>query len=84
MAGYQRYPRDLDWLEGVAANHRTLVLSGDRRSGTGQEEGEQFEFHAASVAGSGKPVVSGGSNDCKKVVRAGSERGLMFTELEAP
>jgi alkaline phosphatase D len=29
IAGYQRYPRDLDWLEGVAANHRTLVLSGD-------------------------------------------------------
>lgn len=28
-AGYQRYQRDLDWLEGLAANQRMLVLSGD-------------------------------------------------------
>ena len=29
VAGYQRYARDLDWLMGLAAGQRMLVLSGD-------------------------------------------------------
>lgn len=29
IGGYQHYPLDLDWLEGLAANQRLLVLSGD-------------------------------------------------------
>lgn len=29
IGGHQHYPRDLDWLEGLAANQRMLVLSGD-------------------------------------------------------
>jgi alkaline phosphatase D len=29
VAGYQRYTRDLDWLKGLAAGQRMLVLSGD-------------------------------------------------------
>jgi alkaline phosphatase D len=29
MAGYQRYSRDLEWLMGLAAQQRMLVLSGD-------------------------------------------------------
>jgi alkaline phosphatase D len=29
VAGYQRYTRDLEWLKGLAANQRMLVLSGD-------------------------------------------------------
>lgn len=29
VAGYQRYTRDLDWLKGLAAGQRMLMLSGD-------------------------------------------------------
>ena len=29
VAGYERYTRDLDWLKGLAAHQRMLVLSGD-------------------------------------------------------
>lgn len=29
MAGYQRYRRDVDWLKGLAAGQRVLMLSGD-------------------------------------------------------
>jgi len=29
VAGYQRYTRDLEWLKGLAAGQRMLVLSGD-------------------------------------------------------
>jgi alkaline phosphatase D len=52
LAGYSRYPQDLGWLEGLAANQRMLVLSGDiHHNRLGRVETGGFPLHEATSSG---------------------------------
>lgn len=63
IAGYQRYPIDLEWLKNLAATHRVLVLSGDiHRNALDYFETTGRHLHEATSSGAGvmDAVVVGG------------------------
>jgi alkaline phosphatase D len=52
VAGYERYPGDVSWMKGLAANHRMLVLSGDiHRNQLDAFYAGMFPLHEATSSG---------------------------------